>query len=396
MKHFKILLIFFVLLILNPIDINAAEKIKIHLFYLETCPHCKEEIKHLTELAKTNKSFELIKYEVSTKENSEKHDLVREAFGVKESGVPFTVIGTVYYIGYNTNVGKKLETAIDYYSENKYRDITTEVLNGDFLIGLNKFEQDIIKEKAITVPILGEINPKNISLPFIAAVIGTVDGFNPCAMWVLLFLISMLIGMKDKKRMWVLGLTFLLTSAFIYMLLMVSWLQISLSMIQIGYVRILIALFAIGAGGWNLNKYLKSRKSDVGCEVVSKEKRTKTFARVKKIVGEKNLIMAMLGVSLLAVSVNVVELACSAGLPLIFTQILAVNNLGPIEYSANILIYILFFLIDDIIIFAIAMKTFETVGMSNNYSKYSTLVGGLIMIIIGLLLIFAPNILMFA
>lgn len=396
MKHIKILLIFFALFLFVPTNIKAEEKVTVHLFYSETCPHCKAEIKHLEKLMKTNKNIELIKYEVNNEVNSNKMDLVKSAFGITEPYVPFTVIGTVYYIGYNDNIGQKMETAIDYYSQNSYRDITKEVLSGEFLIGFSKFDQDIIKENTVKIPLLGEINPKSISIPLIAAAIGTVDGFNPCAMWVLLFLISMLIGMKDKKRMWVLGMTFLLTSAFIYMLLMVSWLQISLSIIQIGYVRIIIALFAIGAGAWNFNKYLKSRKAEVACEVVSKEKRTKIFARIKKVTTEKSLILAMIGVSLLAVSVNVVELACSAGLPLIFTQILAVNNLGPIEYSISILIYILFFLLDDIIIFAIAMKTFETVGMSNKYSKYSTLVGGIIMIIIGLLLIFAPNILMFA
>lgn len=396
MKKITFLLIFFMAFLINTNQIMAKEKVNIHLFYSKTCPHCKNEIKKLEELEKKY-NINVFYYEVSESSiNSEKMDKVKKAFKENQPYVPFTTVGTQNYVGYNDNVGKQIEEAIIYYEKNKANDITQKVLDGEFLIGLNTFKVDKIEAEKVKLPILGEINPRDFSLPVIAAVIGTVDGFNPCAMWVLLFLISMLIGMKDKKKMWILGLTFLTTSALIYTLLMVSWLTLSLSMMEISFVRILVALFAIGAGAWNFNKYLKSRKEEEGCDIVSKDERKKTFAKVKKIVNEKSIILSMIGVAVLAVSVNIVELACSAGLPLIFTQILAVNDLNWLQYSTYIFIYILFFLIDDIIIFAIAMKTFELTGVSNKYTKYSTLIGAVIMLIIGLLLIFAPEILMFA
>lgn len=394
MKKVTTLLIIFLFASLLPLKINASEKIQIYLFHSDTCPHCKDEIEFLNKLEKKY-DIEIIKYEVSNEENSQKMSLVKQAYNIDNPYVPFTTIGTVTFTGFNEEIGSKIENAINYYLKNPYRNLTKEILEGNFKVG-DKFTKDEIKADTVTIPIFGEINPKSFSLPLIAMAIGTVDGFNPCAMWVLLFLISMLIGMKDKKKMWILGSTFLITSALVYLLLMVSWLQISLSIIQISYVRLLIAIFAIAAGLWNLNKFRKSLKEDDGCEVVSKEKRIKIFDQVKKISTEKTLILSMLGVIALAISVNVVELACSAGLPLIFTQILAVNSLSPLEYSIYILIYILFFLIDDIIIFIIAIKTFETVGMSNKYSKLSTLIGGAIMLIIGILLIIAPNLLMFA
>ena len=105
--------------------------------------------------------------------------------------------------------------------------------------------------------------------------------------------------------------------------------------------------------------------------------------------------MAIFGIIALAISVNLVEIACSAGLPLIFTQILALNDLSTFEYVIYMLIYILFFLIDDIVVFVIAMLTLNIKGISSKYGKYSHLIGGILMLLIGLLMIFKPEWLMF-
>ena len=141
---------------------------------------------------------------------------------------------------------------------------------------------------------------------------------------------------------------------------------------------------------------LKSQLSNLfGCEVVNNDSRKKIINRIKKFTSEKSLILAIIGVIGLAISVNFIEFACSAGWPVIFTNILEMNELSGIENFIYILIYIIFFLIDDIIIFTIAMFTFNIKAISNKYSKYSHLIGGILMLIIGLLMIFAPNILMF-
>ena len=115
----------------------------------------------------------------------------------------------------------------------------------------------------------------------------------------------------------------------------------------------------------------------------------------KTFTKEKSLVLSILGAMGLAVSVNIVELACSAGLPLVFSELLTINNLSGINALLYILIYILFFLIDDIIVFTIAVITMTSNGISSKFNKYSHLVGGIIMLIIGLLLIFKPGWLMF-
>ena len=204
----------------------------------------------------------------------------------------------------------------------------------------------------------------------------------------------MLLGTKDRKKMWILGLTFLFTSAFIYLLFMVAWLNVAIKMNTVIWLRITIAIIAIIAAFINLKSFYKGLKKDTGCEVVDSKKRKNIIEKIKKFTLEKSLILGLLGVMTLAVSVNFIELACSAGLPLLFTQILALNNLSKLSYMIYILIYIFFFLIDDIIVFVIAMFTLKITGISNKYSKYSHLIGGIIMLLIGLLMIIKPEWLM--
>ena len=127
---------------------------------------------------------------------------------------------------------------------------------------------------------------------------------------------------------------------------------------------------------------------------LKEEKRKKTLSQIKRITSESRFLLAILGVMLLAISVNIVELACSAGLPLVFTQVLALNNLTAFEYGTYIFFYILFFLIDDLFVFFIAMVTMKVTGISNKYAKYSHLIGGIIMVLIGILLFFKPEWLM--
>ena len=246
----------------------------------------------------------------------------------------------------------------------------------------------------IKVPSLGKLNLKKVSLGSAAIVIGLIDGFNPCAMWILLFLISVLIGMKNRKRMWVIGLTFLVTSALVYTLIMLSWVQIAVKITTVIWVRNIIAVVALIGAIINIRSYIKSRK-DSGCEVVNDAKRKNIFNRIKKFTSEKSFLLAILGVIGLAISVNLVELACSAGLPLVFTELLALNNVSSSMRIIYTCIYILFFLLDDLIVFFIAMFTMKVTGISSKYNKYSHLLGGIIMLIVGILLIFKPEWLMF-
>lgn len=397
----KVLIIIGLIIFLMPFKVSAESKIDLYLFHSKTCPHCKEEIKYLDKLKKDKDNLIVHLYEVTeNKNNSKLLKTIQSIMDEETNYVPFTIIGNKVYVGFSNNTKLKIENTIKAYEEDysKYIDVVDGIINNTITKDNYKEkvkEKEIKVSNSVSVPFLGEVNPKNVSLPLIAIIIGLVDGFNPCAMWVLVFLISMLLNMKNKKRMWSLGLTFLVTSALIYLLFMVAWLNIVISITGIRWIQILISLVALVGAFVNFRSYYMERKKDSGCMVVDDKKRKKIFSKIKKFTSEKSFLLAMIGVIALAISVNLVELACSAGLPLLFTQILALNNLSNYEAILYIFIYIFFFLIDDLIVFIIAMITLKVTGVTTKYTKYTHLIGGLIMFLIGILMLFKPEWIMF-
>ena len=397
----KVVYILLFLLLFIPITIFGSEnKVNIYLFYGDGCPHCAKLEKFLEPYVKADDSIDLYKYEVwYDKENQKKYEEVHKILDDYGSGIPYIIIGRNSIIGYAEDTPNKIKNIVNYYKQVKVKD---EV--GIYLGVVEEPEEDEEVEEAekvvdeeVTIPILGTMNAKVAPLLLSTIIIGLVDGFNPCAMWILLFLISMLLGMSKKKRRLALGITFLVASAATYFLFLISWLNLATFLNDIVYVRIAIATIAILFGTYSVLKFLSnySKKNDDGCEVVDSKNRKRIIESIKKIVKEKSFFLALLGIILLAVSVNIIELLCSLGLPVMFSEILALNevsNTGKIVYS---LVYVFFFLLDDIIIFIIAMKTLEIKAISTKFGKYSHLIGGLIMLAIGLLILTKPEWLMF-
>ena len=391
MKKLKILL--FSLLILLPISVSAKEKVNLYLFHSDVCSHCQAEIKYLKELEKKYDNLKIHLYETnSNKDNAELMKDIKKKLKITSPVVPFTVIGNYYYIGFGDGIDDGIEELVKKFSEEKETNMIKPILEGKEIPKLKMVNGDIN-----TINVAGkEINPKELSLPVLSVVLGAIDGFNPCAMWVLIFLISMLFNMKDRKKMWFLGITFLTTSAIIYMIFMFAWLGIATTLLtKVTWFRYLIALVALVGAFLNLKGFYKSIKEGTGCEVVYKNKRKSIMEKIKKITSEKSFILATLGVIVLAASVNVIELACSAGIPVLFTNVLAMNNTTTLQTIIYVAIYILFFLIDDIIVFVIAMLTLNIKAISTRYTKYSHLIGGILMLIIGLLMLLKPEWLMF-
>lgn len=397
-----LLLLAFAIIIPYHVSAYESDEITLYLFHGDGCPHCAEELKYLETIEGKYENFKIVKYEVwYDKNNANLLKQVESAFKITRSGVPTNVIGNTVISGYGTSTGSKIERAIEYYRKNEYTDVVAQIKDGTYKEETKPVddgfeEEEKIVEKAVTidVPLFGKVNLKKVSLMTAAVIIGLVDGFNPCAMWILLFLISILIGMKNRKRMWVLGLTFLITSALVYMFIMLSWITVAVKMTTIVWIRDIIAIIALIGGLINLNSYIKTRK-ETGCDVVDDKKRKKIITKIKKFTSEKSFILALLGVIGLAISVNLVELACSAGLPIVFTELIILNGVGKGMRFVYTLVYIFFFLIDDLIVFFIAMFTMKVAGISTKYNKYSHLIGGIIMLLVGLLLIFKPEWLMF-
>ncbi|HQL11369.1 MAG TPA: hypothetical protein PLR62_03190, partial [Candidatus Woesebacteria bacterium] len=193
--------------------------------------------------------------------------------------------------------------------------------------------------------------------------------------------------------MWILGSVFIFASGFVYFLFMSAWLNFFIFLGLVNWIRIAIAVLAIFVAINYLRDFVKNK--DGSCEVDLAGNKQKVFGRLKEVVYRKNLLWSLFGIILLAFSVNLLELVCSAGLPAVYTKILSMNELSSVQYYLYLLIYIVVFMLDDLAVFIITMITMKRVALNTKYARYSHLIGGIVMLIIGLLMFFKPEWIMF-
>jgi len=397
----KIVLIVALFLLIAYPSYAQGNQINIYFFWGDGCPHCAEEKPFLENLEKKYSNVKVHDFETwGSSQNRELLARVGDSLQMNIQGVPFTVVGEKYFTGWLSEVttGKDIEDAVVESINGNYHDVVGEILSTQKNLkaqnnNLKEPKQNITTPTQLDLPIVGIINLKSLSLPLLTIVLGALDGFNPCAMWTLLFLISLLLGMKNKKRRWLLGITFIVASAFVYFLFMAAWLNLLLFVGFIVGVKLFIGIVAIAGGSYNLKEFFTNKNS--ACKVTGGEKRKAVFDKLREITHEKHFVIAFIGIVLLAFAVNLVELICSAGLPVIFTQLLTLSDLSPWQYYAYMLLYIFVFMLDDLFVFIVSMITLEMTGITTKYSRISHLIGGILMVIIGLLLIFKPELLMF-
>ena len=161
-------------------------------------------------------------------------------------------------------------------------------------------------------------------------------------------------------------------------------------------VRIIIGVLAVGVGVYFVRDYIKKRKQDaLVCEVTSSETKNKIVNRLQNVLQKKSIWAVILGVVVIAFSVNLIELMCSAGIPAIYTQILSQSNLPPAGYYLYLLAYDFFYMLDHIIVLLIAGLTWQLLVSTGKYIKYSHLIGGILLLILGAIMLINPSWLMF-
>ncbi len=380
----------------QPSLVFAQESPLVYLtiFWGHSCPHCEKELKFLDKLEKEFPNLEVRKLEVwNNRDNANLMKQVGQKLNAQVSSVPFTVIGEETISGYlnDETTGARIKAIVQRHSTNGCFDTVGEIIGEKPTEEEKQCANGLVE--TITLPFFGEVNTKTWSLPLLTIVIAAIDGFNPCAMWVLLFLISLLLGMQDRRKMWILGSSFIIASALVYFLFLAAWLEIFLFLGFIRAIRIIIGLVAIGSGGYHLRSWWKNR--DGTCEVTNEERQEKIMNKFRQVAEQKTFWLALVGIVSVAAAVNLIELVCSAGLPAIYTQILSLANLPRIYYYLYLLLYIFIFLLDDLIVFIVAMVTLQAFSLGAKYGRWSNLIGGIIILILGILLIFKPGWIMF-
>ncbi|QDT26457.1 glutaredoxin domain-containing protein [Gimesia panareensis] len=244
----------------------------------------------------------------------------------------------------------------------------------------------------IEVPLLGELSQSRLGMPAFTFLIGLVDGFNPCAMWVLLFLLSLLVNLKSRKKILAVAGTFVVISGLAYFAFMAAWLNVFLLIGYLRWVQLLLGVFATLVGLIHIKDFFAFKKG-VSLSIPEWAK-PGLYARMRRVVNAENLTGAIIGASILAVLVNIIELLCTAGLPALYTEILMMQNYPAWETYAYLSLYIVAYMLDDSIMVAIVVVTLGKHKLQETQGRYLKLFSGVVILLLGLILIIKPSLLL--
>jgi len=387
---------FTILLLINfwqPTPVLAAEH-NISVFTSANCKHCQDLKEFLDE-----KNYPAEYYDLGEADNLALFNQFTDKYQLAKV-TPIILIGNKLVEGFDRadTTGAVIDEIMS--NEPPASDFQSFMEKYENLESASKAEGCDINEQCaleeenlLHLPWIGTINPKEYSMPLLTVILGFVDGFNPCAMWVLIMFITIMLQAGDRRKMWELVGIFLIAEAVMYYLILNFWYK-TWNFVQLDtYITPVIGIISVGAGIFFLWEFFTNKDGE--CKIVDAKTRQSTMSRIKEIATSPLTISTFLATVLLALSINVIEFACSIGIPQAFTKILDINQYGWLARQFYIMLYTLFYMADDVVVFGVALFSISKLAMTTKYSRYCQLIGGLIMLVLAYFLIFNPTALKF-
>lgn len=354
----------------------AAAQTTIEIYTRPGCPHCAEAHRYLGELARERADFVVVEHDiVSELEARNRLRELSEQAGVATPGVPTFVIAGEVLVGFDPgSTPPRLRALLD----------QAAVLEGGEAI-----RTPTPPPTSLELPVFGRIDVGRLGMPLFTLAVGLVDGFNPCATWVLMFLLSMLVNLKSRKRMALIAGTFVVVSGLVYLAFMAAWLTFFMVLGVSQPLRIGLGLLALAVGGVNVKDFFALGRGP--SLSIPESAKPGFYKRVRGILHAENLAAAMTGIVILAFLVNLVELLCTAGLPAVYTAVLTAQHLSTWQYYAYLTLYIAAYMLDDAILVTIGVATLSRSKLQETGGRWLKLLSGLVIIVLGVLLLVRPE-----
>ena len=315
---------------------------------------------------------------------------------------PITVIGERVFLGFNgaDTTGSDMKRAIAFAKEGTIYTIEEHLTNApkqEVSFGGGCSDAGCTEAEASYVfdlPFVGVVDLKTFSLFGLSLLLGTIDGFNPCAMWVLITFLAILAQAGSRRKMIFLAGVFIVAEAIMYNLILNVWYKtwdfVALDQI----VTPLVGFLALGGGSFFLWRWYKNRNTALVCDITSIDSQTRTINKFKFIASQKITLTTVFAILVIAFSVNVIEFACSIGIPQAYTKILELNMLSVLERQWYILVYTFGYILDDLLVFGLAIWGYSKIqAHGQKYAQLSLLIGGVLMLLLGALLVINPSLL---
>lgn len=361
---------------------GSAANVKLYFFWGNGCPHCEREKEFLSGLKEQHPGLVVESYEVwQNRANAGFFSQMTEHAGIRSTGVPVTFIDNKVIVGFSEREKIAISSAVSACLRQPCIDPITWLDR--------PVEQEV--QKSINLPIIGKIDPARVSLPVITIVLGGLDSFNPCAFFVLFFLLSLLVHARSRPRMLIIGCTFIFFSGLIYFLFMAAWLNLFLLAGNLKAITVTAGTIALAVSLINIKDFFLFGKG-VSLSIPDSAK-PKLYQRMRGLLASTSLISMLAGTVVLAVAANTYELLCTAGFPMVFTRILTLHRLPSLTYYLYLALYNVVYIIPLASIVIMFTVTLGARKLTEWEGRKLKLVSGLMMLFLGMVLLVRPALL---
>ena len=377
----------------NPKPQPEEMRADMEVFIREGCPHCEAAKTFLKKLRQEMPSIHILFHDVGRSPDAlSRLTTLAATHGIKHLGVPTFYIRGKLIVGYfsDETTGEQLKKILGrpppQTTSGKPEAICPLHSNDPCD---KQTDPKHLELRNIELPFLGRHTLQDLGLPLFTVLLGLLDGFNPCAMWVLLFLLSLLATLRDRRKMIILAGTFVLVSGLVYFTFMAAWFNVFLLIGYSRFIQLLLGSVAIIIGGIHVKDFVAFRH---GISLsIPESMKPKLYVRVRQIIQAPQIQGALIGIITLAVLVNMVELACTAGFPAIYTEILSQQAFSLWQYYGFLGLYNLAYIADDAVMVTLAVVTLSHHKLQEREGRWLKLLGGIVMMGLGILLILVPE-----
>lgn len=371
---FWLFLLGFIFFCFNFALAQEKDSVEIDFFFRPGCFYCAREKDFLAGLQKQYPQVKINMRPVSEEYNIELLERLYQKYEVpkEERGlVPITFSRERYFLGFDEEVAKQIEACIEACLAGK---------------GKTGRIQDIV-----SLPLLGKIDPAAYSLPALAVILGFFDGFNVCSLGALVLILGLVVVLRSRKQILIFGGLFILTTAVVYGFLIFLWYQ--LFAILTPYLRaleILIGLLGVGGAVYFLREFIRFRKQGPVCEPGKSSGIISKFSsKVQNALeGKKSILAITLSILFFAAVITIVEFPCSAAVPVFFAGLLAKAQISVFYYLFCLAIFLFFYILDEFVVFLVAVFTMSIKLASVKFTTYITLIESIVLFVLGFYYLF--------
>jgi len=380
---------------------NAADgtpTVRLYYFFSPTCPHCQAAAPFIDAYAARTPWLELKKYSVKdNRSNAKFYYETALALGTQALSVPGFVFCRQVLIGYDTaeTTGAEIVKALEKCHADRLAhpasDVAAETPAGISLPAESPGTADAEAGTVVHLPFLGTVDANAFSLPVLTLVLAGMDAFNPCAFFVLLFLLSLLVHAKSRTRMAIVGGTFVLFSGVVYFVFMAAWLNVFMIAGELRVITAIAGLVALLVAALNIKDYFWFKQGP--SLSIPDAAKPGLFKRMRDVVAAGSLGPMLASTVLLAIVANSYELLCTAGFPMVYTRTLTLARLETWQYYAWLAAYNAIYVIPLLAIVIVFVRTMGARKLTESEGRVLKLVSGFMMLGFGLMLLVAPALL---